>query len=233
MSVKDTAKHRRLLNKIQRCELCPRLVDYRGRVARERKRAYRDCEYWGKPVPSLGAIDARLLLIGLAPGAHGANRTGRMFTGDRSGDFLYPTLHRHGFCSDPASRDLSDGLELRDTYITAALHCVPPSNKPLREELNQCGNFLLEELRLLRRLKVVICLGGIAFNSYLRARRLLQQPVPRPVPRFGHGLQIKLGEITLVASYHPSQQNTLTGRLTQSMFDEVFAMAGEVLGRNR
>ena len=155
-----------------------------------------------------------------------------MFTGDRSGAFLYPTLHRHGFCSQPESRDATDGLELRNTYITAALHCVPPSNKPLREELERCGSYLVEELQLLRNLKVVICLGGIAYQSYLRARRALGRPVPSPVPRFGHALRIPLEEVTLLTSYHPSQQNTLTGRLTQDMFDEVFRMAAAALAED-
>ena len=222
------------LNEVQerivQCRLCPRLVEYRERVAREKRRAFQDCRYWGKPVPSLGARHARLLILGLAPAAHGANRTGRMFTGDGSGDFLFETLHRFGFCSQPASQRRNDGLYLFDTHITAALHCVPPGNKPKPEELANCRHYLRRELQLLSRVRVVVVLGRIAWQAYLLAREELQWPVPRPRPRFGHGLSQPLDDkIILISSYHPSQQNTQTGRLTTKMFDQVFAMARELL----
>lgn len=220
----------RLRETIEACRLCSRLVAYREEVARRKRRAYQDWEYWGRPVPSLGHPEARLLIVGLAPGAHGSNRTGRMFTGDRSGDFLYATLHRFGFCNQPTSRSRDDGLKLIDTYITAALHCVPPQNKPLPEEMDCCRTYLRLELQSLTRVKVVAALGQVAFKSYLTARRELGWPVPDPAPAFGHGASRELDDsVTLIASYHPSQQNTQTGRLTRAMFDGIFARARELL----
>ena len=215
-----------LQKEIVGCELCSRLVNYRRHVAREKRRAFRDWEYWGKPVPSFGKSNARLLILGLAPAAHGANRTGRMFTGDRSGDFLYDTLYRFGFCNQPLGRHRADGLTLSDVYITAAIHCAPPQNKPKTEEMAQCRHYLRQELLLLRRVRVVVALGRIAWQTYLRTREELNRPVPRPLPKFLHGASYRLDHrTTLVASYHPSQQNTQTGRLTKDMFDRVFEIA--------
>ena len=221
---------KQLQQEIVACERCPRLVEYRQRVAREKRRAYRDWQYWGKPVPSWGRPTARVLILGLAPAAHGANRTGRMFTGDRSGDFLYQTLSGYGFCNQPKSQARGDGLELRDAYVTAALHCVPPANKPSPEELRNCRAFLLRELRILAGLRVVVALGQVAWQAYLIARKEMGLLVPRPRPPFGHGRICRFEDpVTLVGSYHPSQQNTLTGRLTREMFDEVFARVVEIL----
>ena len=206
------------------CTRCPRLVVYRQEVARTKRRMYRDEEYWGRPLPGFGDPNARVLLVGLAPAAHGGNRTGRMFTGDRSGDWLYGTLHKFGFANQPTSRHREDGLALEDAYVTAALRCAPPANKPLREELLTCRRYILKEIQLLTGLRVVVALGKIAFDAYLGATQELGTPMPTPRPRFGHGAAYLLPSgIHLVASYHPSQQNTQTGRLTREMFDDVFA----------
>ena len=222
-----------LQENIIRCCLCPRLVEYRQQVAQKKRRAYRDWEYWGKPVPSFGKYVARLLIVGLAPGAHGANRTGRVFTGDASGDFLYETLHRFGFCNQPRSRDSNDGLELRDAYITAAIHCVPPKNKPSTEELSNCRLYLRKELQLLKHVHVVVALGRIAWKAYLTARREAGWLCPTPSPRFSHGaIYLLASKTTLIASYHPSQQNTQTGRLTKKMFDQVFAEARQLVDKS-
>jgi len=219
-----------LQNQLTACRRCERLVVFREEVAREKRRAYRTWDYWGKPVPSLGDASARLLLVGLAPGAHGANRTGRMFTGDSSGDFLYSTLQRFGFCNQPTSTHRDDGLELKECYITAALHCVPPSNRPLAVEAQNCREYLVSELRLLDRIKVIVALGRIAWEAYLRARIQMEKPVAKPKPGFCHGCEFELDENTiLLGSYHPSRQNTQTGRLTQEMFDSVFHRAKELL----
>jgi uracil-DNA glycosylase family 4 len=214
---------RRLIN----CSRCPRLVAHREQVAREKVKRYRDWDYWGRPVPSFGDPQARLLIIGLAPAAHGGNRTGRVFTGDRSGDWLYGALYAAGFASQPTSVHQDDGLELRNCYITAAVHCVPPDNKPLPEEFVACRPYLLQELSLLTRVRVVVALGQIAFAAYLTARRELGLAVPSPVPRFGHGHAYTLDGVTLLGSYHPSQQNTFTGRLTREMFQAIFRTARE------
>jgi uracil-DNA glycosylase family 4 len=215
-----------LQHQIVQCSACPRLVEHRERVALEKVKRYRDWDYWGKPVPSFGDPKARLLIIGLAPAAHGGNRTGRIFTGDRSGDWLYGALHRAGFANQPTSVHKDDGLTLRDCYITAAVHCAPPDNKPLPEEFIACRPYLLEELVLLKRVHVVVALGQIAFTAYLTARRQLSLPLPSPLPRFGHGVISSLSDgVTLIGSYHPSQQNTFTGRLTREMFQAVFDQA--------
>ena len=220
-----------LQERIIGCQRCERLVEFREKVAAEKRRAYRTWDYWGKPVPSFGDALGHLLIVGLAPGAHGANRTGRMFTGDSSGDFLYSTLQRFGFCNQPTSNHRNDGLELKECYITAALHCVPPSNKPLAEEASCCRDFLVEELRLLHQVKVVIALGQIAWDGYLRARMQMGKPAGRPKPRFCHSGEFRLDEDTiLLGSYHPSRQNTQTGRLTQDMFDSVFRRARKLVG---
>ncbi len=216
---------------ILECRRCDRLVHYREQVAREKVRRFRDWDYWGRPVPSLGAPDARLLVIGLAPAAHGGNRTGRIFTGDRSGDWLYRALHRFGFANQPQSTDVNDGLRLQDCYITAAVHCAPPDNKPLPSEYANCQPYFLEELQQLRNLKVVMALGGIAFKSYFNARKKLDWINPIPLPLFGHGVRVGLSDgVTVIGSYHPSQQNTQTGRLTEAMLDAVFREARAVLG---
>ena len=219
-----------LLGQLQRtitgCALCPRLVEHRTRIAARKRRAYRDWTYWGRPVPAFGEGGARLLILGLAPGAHGANRTGRMFTGDRSGDFLYAALFEKGFCTQPTSRHVEDGLRLVDSYVTAAVRCAPPDNKPTPQEKHRCLPYLQRELELLTRVRVILALGGFAWNSYLTTRRSMKLPVSRPQPRFGHGAEFDLDETTtLIGSYHPSQQNTLTGRLTREMLLEVLERA--------
>jgi uracil-DNA glycosylase family 4 len=205
-----------LQNQIIACERCPRLRAHCAEVAQTKRRAYRDWEYWGKPVPSFGDPDARLLIVGLAPGAHGANRTGRMFTGDSSGDFLYSVLHETGFATQPTSASRDDGLQLVDAYITASAHCAPPDNKPATEELRNCRPYLEHELSLLKNVRVVVALGRVAFDTYLAIageRRL-----------FAHGAVHDTAP-TLISSYHPSQQNTSTGRLTRDMFLDVFLKA--------
>jgi uracil-DNA glycosylase family 4 len=212
----------RLQRQVVACKACPRLVVHREAVARARPRRFREREYWSRPLPGFGDPRARLLLVGLAPAAHGGNRTGRMFTGDRSGDWLFAALHRTGFANRPASTDRDDGLRLHDAYITAALRCAPPANKPTRGEIGACRGFLLTEMQLLTRVRVVLVLGRIAMDAYLTARAAAGLAVPRPRPRFAHGLVHSLGDVALVASYHPSQQNTFTGRLTRVMFDDVF-----------
>ena len=215
---------------ILHCTQCPRLVEYRTRVAREKRRQYRECDYWGKPLPSFGDPQARLLIIGLAPAAHGGNRTGRMFTGDQSGDWVYRTLHRFGFANQSASQHRDDGLTLHDAYITAAARCVPPDNKPSGAELAACRPYLRRELQLLRRVRVVVPLGKIAFKAYFAARRELALPLPDERPHFAHAAVTSLSDgVLLVASYHPSRQNTQTGRLTQVMFDAVFARVRQEL----
>jgi len=210
------------------CRKCPRLVAHRERVAREKVRRYRDEEYWGHPIPSFGDPDARLLIVGLAPAAHGGNRTGRIFTGDRSGDFLFRALHRARFANQPWSRHREDGLTLRGCYITAAVRCAPPANKPTPTELAACRPYLVKEIRLLRHVRLVVALGRIAFEAFLKAWVQAGRVLPVPRPRFGHGAMAELpGGVKLLASYHPSQQNTQTGRLTPSMFQQIFARARE------
>jgi uracil-DNA glycosylase family 4 len=224
--IKPTLAVEQLQRQIVACTRCPRLVAYRTQVAREKRRQYRDWEYWGNPLPSFGDVHAPLLVIGLAPAAHGGNRTGRMFTGDQSGDWVYGTLHRFGFANQPTSQHRDDGLVLHDAYITAAVRCVPPDNKPIRAELEACRPYLVQELQCLPHVQVVVPLGKIAFDAYFAARRALNLALPSPRPRFAHGAAARLPEgPLLIASYHPSRQNTQTGRLTQAMFDAVFARA--------
>ena len=212
------------------CDRCPRLREYCAHVAREKRRAFRDDTYWGRPVPGFGDPDARLLLVGLAPAAHGANRTGRVFTGDGSGDFLMAALHRAGFASLSTSRRPDDGLELRDAYITAAVHCAPPANKPAPEELARCLAHLDAELHALPRVRVVVALGRIAFDAYLRAVKQ-RNIVLRPKPGFGHAAVHRLpNRQVLIGCYHPSRQNTNTGKLTAAMMDVVFQRAVRMLG---
>src|ERR1022692_4869701 len=211
------------------CTRCPRLVVYREQVAREKRRAYRDCEYWGKPVPGFGDPDARVLIMGLAPGAHGSNRTGRPFTGDASGKFMFPVLHETGFANQPNATDRNDGLTLKDLYITAAVRCAPPANKPTPRELAECSHFLDREIAGLERVKVVVALGKIGFDAYLnyvKRRGMLTRKVSY---LFKHGASYRLpdGKV-LLASYHPSNQNTQTGKLTREMFVEIFKDAARL-----
>jgi uracil-DNA glycosylase family 4 len=227
MTTHDTWE--RLHDDIVDCRQCPRLVAWSQQVATVKKREFRDWEYWGKPIPPFGSPTARLLIVGLAPAAHGGTRTGRVFTGDSSADFLFATLYRAGFANQPTSMHRGDGLEVIDASITAVGRCAPPANKPTPEELRTCRPFLLRELELLTELKVVICLGKIAFDNYLAALKASGQTVPRL--QFGHAIAHDLGpgRPTLISSYHPSRQNTNTGKLTAPMFDRVFTMAREVL----
>jgi uracil-DNA glycosylase len=207
---------------ITECRKCPRLVHYREEVARKKRRAYRDWTYWGRPVPAFGDPHARLIIIGLAPAAHGANRTGRMFTGDRSGDFLYEQLYRAGFANQPHAKNADDGLTLRDALISAAIRCAPPDNKPLPEEIRNCVPYLEEELELVRP-RAILALGAIALNTYLNLLKKQGLIPSRAAYRFAHGASFVLpqGLPRLFAAYHPSQQNTQTGRLTPAMFASV------------
>lgn len=215
--------------RIVACRRCPRLVAYREFVARTKRRAYRDETYWGRPVPACGDPAARVLLVGLAPGAHGSNRTGRMFTGDGSADFLTPALHRAGFASQPTSVHAADGLRLDDLYIAAVAHCAPPGNRPSPQEIGLCRPYLQAHLGALPNLRVLIALGQIAFQALLQTVELQGQSLPNPRPRFAHGVEVPLAGITLLGSYHPSRQNTQTGRLTEAMFERVFARARQLL----
>jgi uracil-DNA glycosylase family 4 len=208
------------------CTACPRLVEWRERVAREKRAAYRDEAYWGRPVPAFGDPSGSVLVVGLAPAAHGANRTGRMFTGDRSGDWLYGALHRAGFASQATSEHRDDGLVLDDVLVTAAVRCAPPQNKPTPAERDACAPWLEAELDLLQGVRVIVVLGGFAYTQTMRILEARGVPVPRPRPRFGHGEEVALeGSPTVLMSYHPSQQNTFTGRLTEEMFDAVWTRA--------
>jgi uracil-DNA glycosylase family 4 len=208
------------------CRACPRLVTWREQVAQEKRRAFQNETYWGKPVPSFGDPRARLLVCGLAPAAHGGNRTGRVFTGDRSGDWLFAALHRAGFANQPTSIHRDDGLKLTDCYIAACVHCAPPDNKPTLEERDTCLGYLVQELSLLSKVHVIVCLGGFAWDGVLRVMRDLGH-VPEKKARFGHGAEVKSGPYLLVGSYHPSQQNTFTGRLTEKMLDDIFQRVRE------
>lgn len=221
--------------RITRCRRCPRLVRWREQVAREKRAAYADQDYWGRPVPGFGAAQPRVLVVGLAPAAHGANRTGRMFTGDRSGDWLYASMHRVGLANQPTAISRDDGLELHGTRIVAAVRCAPPDNKPTTEEKQRCSAWLDAELRLLApSVRVVVALGSIGWDAALGAVRRAGWTVPRPKPRFGHGAEAVLsaphGDVVLLGSYHPSQQNTFTGKLTEPMLDAVLGRAAALAG---
>jgi uracil-DNA glycosylase family 4 len=217
----------RIEAEIVRCHACPRLVEWRERVGREKVARFADRSYWARPVPGFGDPDARVVVLGLAPAAHGGNRTGRVFTGDRSGDFLYASLHRTGFASQAESVARDDGLRLRGAFVTAVNRCAPPGNKPTPTERDACLPFLERELAALRSLRVIVALGAYAWGGALRAMAVLGHTV-RPKPRFGHGVEATVGPVILLGCYHPSQQNTFTGTLTAPMIDEVLARARSI-----
>jgi uracil-DNA glycosylase family 4 len=217
-----------LAAQVSDCRRCPRLVAWREQVACERRAAFADQQYWGRPLPGFGDPAARVLLLGLAPAAHGANRTGRMFTGDRSGDFLFAALWRTGFANQPTSQASDDGLALSDVWITAAVRCAPPANRPTPAERDQCLPWSVQEMGLLSEVRVVVCLGAFAWDGALRLLTALagpQAPVRRPRPRFGHGAELAGERYSLLGCYHPSQQNTFTGKLTEPMIDGVLERA--------
>lgn len=221
--------------KIVECRRCPRLVEWRERVAREKRAAFADETYWGRPIPGFGVEEPRVLVVGLAPAAHGGNRTGRLFTGDRSGDWLFASLFRVGLANQPTSTHVGDGLELRETRIVAAVRCAPPQNKPTTAERDSCAPWLDVELRLVApSLRVAVALGSIGWDAALRAFRSAGWEVPRPKPRFGHGAEATVvtpyGDLLLLGCYHPSQQNTFTGKLTEAMLDDVLGRAAGVAG---
>jgi uracil-DNA glycosylase len=227
MAAADRAGLAALTAEIVECRLCPRLVAWREQVAREKVKRFRDETYWGRPVPGFGDPDARILLVGLAPAAHGGNRTGRVFTGDASGDFLWAGLHARGLADRPTSRRADDGLTLTDTYIAAAVRCAPPANRPTNEERGACAPFLRREMALLPNLRVIVALGQFGWDAALRTLADLGHPA-RPKPRFGHGAEATVGPYVLLGTYHPSQQNTFTGRLTPAMFEAVLDRAQAV-----
>ncbi|HYD16727.1 MAG TPA: uracil-DNA glycosylase [Candidatus Nanoarchaeia archaeon] len=215
-----------LYQEVVKCRRCPRLVEHCQAIGREKRRAYLEWEYWARPVPGFGDPNARLLILGLAPGAHGSNRTGRPFTGDKSGEFMYPVLYRVGFASQPTAVRRDDGLRLVDAYITAAVRCAPPDNKPTPEEIAACAPFLDREIAALKNLKVVVALGKIGFDAYLNFLKRRGNIVSKKEYIFAHGAQYAMSDgVVLLASYHPSNQNTATGKLTEKMFREVFESA--------
>jgi uracil-DNA glycosylase len=207
------------------CRACPRLVEWREKVATEKRAAFAHDEYWGRPVPSFGDPNAHVVIVGLAPAAHGGNRTGRMFTGDRSGDWLYASLYRCGYANQPLAVARDDGLRLQDVFIAAAVRCAPPANKPLPLERDRCLGYLDRELRLMPNVSVLVALGAFAWDAALRALAAIGHKAPSPKPRFGHLAETAVGSFTLLGSYHPSQQNTFTGKLTEAMTDDVFNRA--------
>jgi uracil-DNA glycosylase family 4 len=217
-----------LAREIHGCRRCPRLVEWREARADDPPRRFQGEDYWARPLDGFGDSAARLAIVGLAPAAHGANRTGRMFTGDRSGDWLYAALHRAGYANQPSSEHRDDGLRLSGAYVTAVVRCAPPDNRPSPQERDNCLPYLERELTLLDRCNTIVALGGFAWDGALRAIRSLGGEIPRPKPRFGHGMEAQAGHWTLLGCYHPSQQNTFTGRLTEPMLDAVFARATEL-----
>ena len=222
---------RELEAEVHGCRRCPRLVEWREASATEPPRRFQGQDYWARPVAGFGDPAARLAIVGLAPAAHGANRTGRMFTGDRSGDWLYAALHRAGYASQAGATDREDGLRLRDAYVTAVVRCAPPANRPAPAERDNCLPYLQRELTLLDRCRTIVALGSFAWDGSLLALRALGETVPKPKPRFGHGAEAEVGGWKLLGCYHPSQQNTFTGRLTEPMIDGVFARARELSER--
>jgi uracil-DNA glycosylase family 4 len=218
-----------LTAEIVSCRACPRLVAWREEVARVKRAAFRDDEYWGRPVPGFGDPAARVLIAGLAPAAHGGNRTGRVFTGDRSGDWLFGSLHRLGFANQPTSVAADDGLALADAYVAAAVRCAPPANKPTPEERDRCLPYLVRELALLERVEVIVVLGQFAYDAVARVLAASHAPLPAPRPRFGHGVEVSTARAVVLGCYHPSQQNTFTGKLTESMLDDVFRRARDLV----
>jgi uracil-DNA glycosylase len=220
----------RIHDEVVSCRACSRLVEWRERVAREKVARFADQEYWGRPVPGWGDPAAAILILGLAPAAHGGNRTGRIFTGDRSGDFLFASLHRTGFANQPTSVSRDDGLRLQEVYVAAVNRCAPPGNKPTPEERDRCLPYLEQEIGALHDLRVVVALGAFAWDGALRAFAALGRSV-RPRPRFGHLSEAAVGPVTLLGCFHPSQQNTFTGKLTEPMLDEVFDRARELARR--
>ncbi|HEX5761768.1 MAG TPA: uracil-DNA glycosylase [Solirubrobacterales bacterium] len=219
-----------LAERVHSCQRCPRLVAWREAQAADPPRRFRGQRYWARPVSGFGDPAARVVLVGLAPAAHGANRTGRMFTGDRSGDWLYAALHRAGYANQPTAVDRGDGLELRGAYVTATVRCAPPANKPTPGERDACLPYLAQELALLGESRVLVALGGFGWDGVLRAATGLGVQLPRPRPRFGHGAEVDLERWRLLGCYHPSQQNTFTGRLTEPMLDAVFERARALSG---
>jgi uracil-DNA glycosylase family 4 len=220
----------KLQKQVITCTKCPRLVTWRKQVAQEKTRRFAEDEYWGKPLPSFGDSQARLLIVGLAPAAHGGNRTGRMFTGDRSGDWLFRALHKAGFANQPASVHRDDGLQLDDCYITATLRCAPPQNKPTPEEIANCRPYLLREIEWLKNVRVILGLGRIGFDNALSAFSEVYDLNLSLRPQFGHGVEYALNSrLTLLGTFHPSQQNTFTGKLTEAMFDKIFRRVRQLL----
>jgi uracil-DNA glycosylase family 4 len=218
-------------SEIVACRACPRLVAWREQVAREKRAAFRDEEYWGRPVPGFGDPTAHVLVLGLAPAAHGGNRTGRVFTGDRSGDWLFAAMHRAGFANQPTSVSIDDGLRLTDAYVAAAVRCAPPDNKPTRDERDTCLPYFVRELALLDRVNVIVTLGAFAYEALWGVLRDEGVALPRPRPKFAHGVEVATSRATIVGCFHPSQQNTFTGKLTEPMLDAVFARARELAVR--
>jgi uracil-DNA glycosylase family 4 len=221
----------RLAREVTACKRCPRLVDWRERVAADPPKRYRGQRYWARPLPGFGDPRAPIMIVGLAPAAHGGNRTGRIFTGDRSGDWLFAALHRAGLANQPTSESADDGLRLEGAYITAVNRCPPPGNRPTTEERDNCIPYLVRELRLLGRARVLVPLGAYAWTGSLLALAELGAELPRPRPRFGHGAEVEVGPYALLGCFHPSQQNTFTGKLTEPMMDAVFSRARELAGR--
>jgi uracil-DNA glycosylase family 4 len=222
-----------LTGAIVSCRACPRLVEWREQVAQEKRASFRTEEYWGRPVPGFGDPEARVLIVGLAPAAHGGNRTGRVFTGDRSGDFLFASMHRTGFANQAESIRPGDGLQLIDAYIAAAVRCAPPANKPTPQERDTCLPYLVREMQLLQSMRVIVVLGAFGYEATwatLRAAALPGVELPARRPRFAHGLEVACGALTIVGAFHPSQQNTFTGRLTPAMLDDVFELARYLIG---
>jgi len=230
MPVPASTDLRALAAEVSDCRACPRLVAWREHVATEKRAAFRTERYWARPVPGFGDPAARLIVVGLAPAAHGGNRTGRIFTGDRSGDFLFASLHRTGYANQPTSVARDDGLRLSGCYIAAAVRCAPPANKPTPGERDECRPYLVRELELLARLRAVVALGAFAYDAVWAALRAAARELPARRPRFGHGVEVRAGALTILCSFHPSQQNTFTGKLTPAMLDAVFERARVVSG---